>query len=364
MLLDAAGNAPAPLTEHEKSWATAVGSGAVQAANDELTRRHALPLSEKIDMTLARIKDWYEAWEGKVSVSYSGGKESSLLQHLVRKLYPDVPAVFCNTGLEYPEVVKAVKNTPNHVVLRPKMSFREVIQKYGWPIASKSVARGIHVLRNPTGKNQNTYRLYDLGIDRFGDPAPSFKVPKQWRFLVDAPFSVSDMCCAIMKEGPLDAYEKATGRKPFIGTLAVDSKRRRRDYLKSGCNSYDSKNPKSKPLSFWGEQDVLAALVLLRIPIPEVYGQIVRCEDGMLRTTGVRRTGCTFCCFGLHMETYPNRFEQMAVTHPRLYAYCMDRLGLRDVLHYCRDNAPARLAKQFRWEHPCVSQGTCGMECL
>ncbi|HEU6436597.1 MAG TPA: phosphoadenosine phosphosulfate reductase family protein [Nitratidesulfovibrio sp.] len=364
MLLDAAGNVPAPLTAHEQSWAQAVDSGAVQAANDELTRRQALPLSEKIDMTLSRIRDWYKAWDGMVSVSYSGGKDSTLLLHLVRMLYPDVPAVFANTGLEYPEVVKAVKRTPNHVVLRPKMSFREVISRYGWPIASKKIARGVSILRHPTERNQNIRRLYDIGINRYGKEVAGYKVPAQWRFLVDAPFEVSDMCCAVMKKGPAASYEKATGRMPFVGTLAADSKARQRDYLKFGCNAYDMTHPKSRPLSFWTEQDVLAALVEMRIPIPAVYGRIARGDDGLLRTTGVRRTGCTFCCFGLHMDHLDgthNRFEQMAVTHPRLYAYCMDRLGLRRVLRYCRDAAPGKLASRFRWEVPMQRMGQGNM---
>ncbi len=354
-MLDAAGNIPTPLTSHERAWADAVSTGAVQAANDELTRRQNLPLSDKISMTLDRIKDWYEAWDGMVSVSFSGGKDSTLLLHLVRMLYPDVPAVFANTGLEYPEVVKAVKRTPNHVVLRPKMSFREVISRYGWPIASKKIARGVSILRHPTERNQNIRRLYDIGINRHGKEVAGFKVPAQWRFLVNAPFEVSDMCCAVMKKGPAAAYEKATGRHPFVGTLAADSKARQRDYLKFGCNAYDMSHPKSRPLSFWTEQDVLAALVELRIPIPAVYGRIVRDNDGLLSTTGVRRTGCTFCCFGLHMDHLDgphNRFEQMSITHPRLHAYCMDRLGLRNVLRYCRDAAPGVLSSRFRWDLP------------
>lgn len=362
--LDAAGNIPKPLTAHEAQWAESVRDGSVQAAYHELVRKQALPLSEKISLTLQIITDWYEAWDGLVSLSFSGGKDSSVLGFFIRMLYPDVPFVFCNTGLEYGEVVRLVKSMPNHVVLRPKIPFWKVIRDYGWPVASKKIARGVNILRNPTENNKNIWRLYDQGINRYGKEVHGFKVPNQWRFLVHAPFKVSDICCQIMKKNPSAAYEKATGRKPFVGTLASDSKARQRTYLKTGCNAYDAKHPRSAPLSFWTEQDVLRAILDFNIPIPAVYGRIVETSHGLV-TTGVRRTGCVFCCFGLHLDHLDgpqNRFQRLALTHPRLYDYCMGRLGLRDVLRYCKDAAPKNLADRLVWEPETVMEQCSLME--
>lgn len=352
LIIDANGHEPTPLTPHERRWAESVDAGKVMASFVELQRRQSLPLAEKIAMSMERIRDWYEAWDGQVSVSFSGGKDSSVLLWLVRQIYPDVPAVFCNTGLEYPEVIRLVKATPNNVILRPKMPFHQVITHHGWPIASKKVARGVNVLRHPTDGNKNVWRLYDQGINRFGKAVNGFKVPDQWRFLVAAPFQVSDACCQVMKKSPAGRYEKATGRKPLVGTLASDSKARQRTYLQTGCNAYDQVHPRSAPLSFWTEQDVLNCIREHDIPIPEVYGAIVEGAAGQLATTGVRRTGCVFCAFGLHLDHLDggeNRFQRLARTHQRLYAYCMDRLGLREVLRYCRDHAPANLARRFAW---------------
>lgn len=351
-ILDAHGREAAPLTAHERKWAEAVDSGAVLEAYEELKRRQALPLSEKITMSLARIRDWYEAWNGDVSVSYSGGKDSRVLLELVWSLYPDVPAVFCHTGLEYPQILRAVKSTRNHVVIHPKIPFWQVIRDYGWPVGSKKIARGVNILRHPTENNKNIWRLYDQGVNRYGKPVHGYKVPAQWRFLVRSPFEVSDHCCAVMKKSPAAVYERETGRKPFIGTLATDSKSRQKTYLQTGCNAYDAKHPRSAPLSFWTEQDILRFLLDNRIQIPSVYGQIVE-VDGQLVTTGVRRTGCVFCAFGLHLDHLDgpeNRFQRLARTHPNLYRYCMDKLGLRQVLSYCRDAAPPRLAQRFVWE--------------
>lgn len=113
----------------------------------DLVQMQSLPLEAKIEMTKARIRTWYESWtkfeihntkgkirwltmdtrenkepvlkadewieyeeNGQVYVSFSGGKDSTVLKHLVDSMYEDVPSVFVNTGLEYPEIQRFVKN--------------------------------------------------------------------------------------------------------------------------------------------------------------------------------------------------------------------------------------------------------------
>jgi hypothetical protein len=70
------------------------------------------------------------------------------------------------------------------------------------------------------------------------------------------------------------------------------------------------------------------------IPYASIYGDIVENEHGKLMTTGVSRTGCMFCMFGVHLEKNPNRFQRMAVTHPKQYDYCINKLGCGKVLDY------------------------------
>ncbi len=342
---DAAGNTPKELTNFEKKWRESVSSGDTKDRMQELQRLQALPLEEKIAITNTKIKCWYESFNGNVAVSFSGGKDSSVLLHLVRQIYPEVPAVFCNTGLEYPEVVRHVKDTPNVVIMRPKMPFNQVLEKYGYPLVSKKVARGISILRHPTGANQNIYRLYDQGINRFGEKVSGFKVSNRWRFLIDAPFECSDKCCGAMKKEPMQRYQREHGRNQYVGTMAQDSKAREKVYLQHGCNGYDLKDPKSTPMGFWTEQDVLKALLAYNIPFPSVYGEI-RSKGSGLYCTGVKRTGCVFCMFALHMEPSPGRFQKLYHSHPQLYRYCMDKLGIGDVLNYVWKNCPDRTTAQ------------------
>ena len=113
----------------------------------------SLPLEVKILKSQQRIREWYEHWNGMVYVSFSGGKDSTVLLHLVREMYPDVPAVFINTGLEYPENVYFARTIDNLVQVRPKYNFKQIIEKYGYPVVSKEQSRYIYQYRNTKSKN-------------------------------------------------------------------------------------------------------------------------------------------------------------------------------------------------------------------
>lgn len=267
-------------------------------------------------------------------VAFSGGKDSTVLLHLVRQMYPDVPAVFTDTGLEYPEVKDFVRSTPGVIILRPEKSFREVLRENGYPVVSKQVARFVRDLQNPTPKNEATRRLRLTGYNQDGIYCSTQRLPRKWLYLVEAPFKVSEECCSIMKKRPAKKYGTASGRKPMIGMMAADSQQREKMYLATGCNGFRMHSPQSQPLAFWTEQDVLLYLKTFGVPYAKVYGDIVQGEDGKLVTTGERHTGCIYCCFGVHLTKGENRFQRMARTHPQLYDYCMNQLGLAEVLDY------------------------------
>ena len=112
-----------------------------------LKELQALPLDRKIQISQARIIEWYQRNHGNVVVSFSGGKDSTVLLHLVRTIFPDVPAVFSNTGLEYPEIQRFVRTFPNVEIVAPKMNFSEVISTYGYPLIGKEVAEAIYYAR-------------------------------------------------------------------------------------------------------------------------------------------------------------------------------------------------------------------------
>ena len=289
----------------------------------QLKQMQSLPLEVKIEKSKLRIKEWYEHYDGQVYVSFSGGKDSTVLLHLVRSMYPEVKAVFCDTGLEFPEIKEFVQNTPNVEWLKPKMGFRQTIEKYGYPVISKDVANCIE-----GGRKGQLYRLKRLdGTLKNKDGGKSQYDRSKWKFLLYAPFKISELCCNETKKKPFKKYEKLSGNKAIIGTMAIESQLRTTFYIKNGCNAFEAERPHSTPLGFWTEEDVWEYLRLKVVPYSKIYDM------------GYDRTGCVFCMFGCHLEKGENRFQRLKRTHPQLWSYCMKPwndggLGMKEVLTY------------------------------
>lgn len=256
-----------------------------------------------------------------------------MLLHIVRQIFPDTIACFYDTGLEFPEIRSFVKSIDNVVFLKPKLNFKNVIQKYGYPIITKRVAQYVNsAKRNPECVCAK-YLSGEIPSKMFG-----MGNGKYW-YLVDAPFNISAYCCNVMKKQPSKRFQKESGLHPIVATMAYESVTRRNDWLQNGCNVFDRNEPISKPMSFWTEQDILKYLYEYKIPYASVYGDIVQDDNGMYSTTGYKRTGCVFCGFGCHLESYPNRFQRLKQTHPKLFEYCMKPindggLGMKEVMDY------------------------------
>ena len=114
----------------------------------DLQKLQQMPLQQKVIMTKARIRQWVERYGiDHVYVSFSGGKDSTVLLHIAREMYPDIKAVFFDTFLEFPEVRKFALSFDNVEVIKPKMNFRETIVQYGYPIFSKEISEAVYGAR-------------------------------------------------------------------------------------------------------------------------------------------------------------------------------------------------------------------------
>lgn len=311
--------------------------------SEDLKIMQGWSLDRKIQVTQTRIMEWYIHYEGQVCISFSGGKDSTVLLDIARRVYPDIEAVFVDTGLEYPEIREFVKTKENIKWLRPEMNFKKVIETYGYPVGSKRTALNIEYGRKALERgDMEMFNNYVNGRRIGKQDGKEYKfMPVNQRFmkLFYSDIKVSNKCCNIMKKKPLHTYQKETGKKPIIGTMAEESKQRTAGWLKTGCNAFNTKDPQSKPMSFWTEQDVLEYLKRFNIPYSTIYGEILQDENGKYYTTGANRTGCMFCMFGCHLEKEPNRFQKLKQTHPKQYDFCMralndNGLGLAKVLDY------------------------------
>jgi len=288
--------------------------------HDQLTQRLALPLDLKIKMSLHRLRMFNREMKGEMYTAFSGGKDSLVVKHLVEQLYPDTPGLFNDTGLEFPEIREFVRTFDNIEWWRPKMTYPQVLDGYGYPVISKEVAMAISRYRNTKNPDQKDYRLWGKVVD--GKKYRRGVIPNKWHYMVDAPFKISDECCHIMKINPAKQYHKKTGLAPILGTMAVDSRNRKMNYMRFGCNNYDYKIPQCRPISFWTQEDVWAYIKKFKIPYSAIYDM------------GELHTGCTFCMFGVQYEPEPNRFQRMAFHHPKLYNHCINKLGCGKVMNF------------------------------
>lgn len=311
---------------------------------------------DKVQTSTAKIIEAMIRYDKAMYVSFSGGKDSTVLADLVAKvcklLNCKLTLWFSDTGLEFPELREHVKSYGEYlrnkydievetVVEYPKVSrgkdkgkrisFKDVIFNYGYPVISKTVSRAVSDVKK-LGENCWFYGSF-TGREK------GFYNYTNYKYLLDAPFKISSKCCDIMKKNPAHQFNKKSGLIPFIGTMASESLQRKNSWLKSGCNAFEDRNPSSRPMSFWTEQDVLEYIVRYELPYPSVYGKILKDENGKYYTTGYNRTGCMFCAYGCHLEKEPNRFQMLKRTHPKAWEYCMKSvadggLGLKTVLEY------------------------------
>lgn len=358
----------------------------------ELYQWQVLPLNIKVRMTAERIRNWVnEFGEDGVYLSFSAGKDSTVLGHIIREVcgYKNIPFVFVDVPTQYPELKQFAQTFDNLVVLKPKISFAEVCEQYGFPMISKEVSNCVSGARKyvkylDSQKSNNTiltdrqtipYACYMadlLGIDRrINKQNEKYKslqmgvIPsgseyrlrrlngeltdskgnysqfnqEKYKFFLDAPFEISDICCDVMKKKPAHDYEKKTGRKPIMAIMASESTMRTQKWLQDGCNAFNVTRPHSNPMSFWTEQDVLLYIKENNLPICSVYGEVVtdyesmgQCENQMsfadfgifdkerplLKTTGCQRTGCVLCGFGCHLEK-ESRFLRLKETHHKFH---------------------------------------------
>lgn len=283
----------------------------------ELRRLQKMPYEWKVSHAIDVIREFVEhEGENGVYVSFSGGKDSLVLLHLVRSIYPNVPAVFANTGIEFPEQVKFVRSFENVTEVYPLKHFPRIIKEDGIVYPSKEVAMYVRDAKKGCNYAVNGFN----GLDSKGHKKRYKARFRRWAFLLDCGVKISPVCCELMKETPLKNYEKQNCRSPFIGIRAEESFRRAVGWMKSGCNSIDGIRHKSTPLSLWVESDVMRYVHENGIKLSPMYAD-----------AGMKRTGCMFCPVPIAHKDSRN-IEYARRNHPKLYETIMKKHGLEEML--------------------------------
>lgn len=257
--------------------------------------RTKLSLDEKIDFAINRIRNFYNstAFHTTPAISFSGGLDSSVMLHLVRSEFKHFPAVFFDTGVEYTELRKFVKNTPNLVIKKPEKNFIQICNEHGIPAVSKNVAKYIATCQH--AKARGTH----CESEKYFDPElKSFYNASKYKYLIDCGIKISHYCCDVLKKQPA----KKCHMPFFVGTKMVDSKIRRGVILRNGGCFFEEKKTLS-PLAYFTEQDVLEYIILYDVPYcRDIYGDIKVNKKGNLYTTLEQHTGCKCCLFGISRD--------------------------------------------------------------
>lgn len=319
-----------------------MNEAALKFSNEYLTELQSYPLNIKINLTKQRIREAFQRYNEDVYVSFSGGKDSEVCLDLVASVaarlgYDEIHALYVNTGLEYASVQKFCKPFCEFIsskyginiildVKYPSYKFIDVLKDYGYPIISKEVSGKIEEARKgismANGKYQGAIDTFNgTRTDKNGYISP-YNYP-QYKFLLDAPFRISQNCCKKTKKAPAHEYETETGRIPIVGTMADESRLRRTSWLMRGCNAFDCDRPSSRPMSFWKQKDVLEYIYTKDLPIAPSYGKVKRHIKGTIKdqstifdicdisdedveyeyyTTLCERTGCLYCLFGITQD--------------------------------------------------------------
>ena len=279
----------------------------------DLREKQSWTLAHKIDHSLSVIEAFLAHTNRQAYVSFSGGKDSTILLQLARIVKPDIKAVFCNTGVEFPDIVKFVRKQENVEIIRPEKNFQQVVEEFGFPLVSKTHSDIIYKSKhNRGGKVYHNYFL--------GEKKSMYNTPKYAKYLIDEPYDICGMCCQILKKDPAKKYLERTGLLPMTGELADESLNRATQWVRAGgCNAFKTNNlgavggGKSKPLTIWTEKDIWDYININNLPISDIYYK------------GATRTGCAGCAFGAHLEKQSMcRYKLLYDLYPNFYKYFMN----------------------------------------
>ena len=270
--------------------------------------KQSMPYEAKVQHAEIRAREFFEHPEiGGMAYVAVGGLDSITLLLFLRSIGINVPAVSVS-ALEDKSIRKIHKEL-GVIALKPDKSKVEVIREYGWPVLSKEIAGKIALLQSPSEKNATVRHAIITGeTGEYGGYRTGTRMKLSQKWLekfggyenenegvnYDVPdFRVSDKCCYYLKESPCSRYAKESGRYPYMGLMASEGGRRQKALMINGCNYITPGTKRSCPFAIFSRQDLLRLALDLKVPVPEIYGEIATDADGTLRTTKAQRTGCT-----------------------------------------------------------------------
>lgn len=342
-------------------------------ARARMAEKQALPYEVKKKRSEIRANEFMDEMYARMKNAHVsvGGLDSITLYVFLKSIGIDVPAISVS-GLEDKSIQKVHKALGIEILQSYKTKV-QVINEFGFPVISKRIAGKIDLLQNPTEDNKTVRHAIITGeCGEQGHFAKNsrMQLPYKWLKLFGGyenenegvgyqkpNFKVSNDCCYWLKEKPCDDWAKQHESFPFLGMMASEGGQREEALTDHGCNYYGKTVMRSAPFAPYMRNDILRLALEMdiwyrehlevfqelyykqpysrdskgnRIPyeplksiIPEIYGKIEEDSSGNLETTGAKRTGCSMCGFGIHMEERPHRFDKLRERNPREWEFYM-----------------------------------------
>ena len=260
-------------------------------------------LTDRLDIIKKVVKKYGEE---NFYISFSGGKDSTIVHHLVDMAIPDnqIPRVFINTGIEYLDMVKHVKelakNDKRIVICNSGVHITKMLKKYGYPFKSKTHAHVVRIYQNSgIGKNVKAY-LY--GTKKNGEKS-SVKCPKKliYQFTEENKLKISDRCCDKLKKEVAKRYQRENGIDiPIIALRMAEGGQRKRQ---NGCVVFDRDNrvKKFKPINPCTDEWCDWFIEKHNIKLCKLY----------YPPFNFKRTGCAGCPFALDLQDQLNIMKEL-----------------------------------------------------
>lgn len=244
-------------------------------------------------------------------ISFSGGKDSTVLHYLVDQALPNnrIPRVFINTGIEYYDIVSFVKSMAEKddrfIIITPKIPIKQMLEKYGYPFKSKEHSLYVSVYQN-SGVTKTITRYLQPNEKR-----NNFKCPKvlRYQFTEDFNIKISNKCCFKLKKEPIAKWQKENNKSITITGMRKQEGGNRRNIKGCIITDKDGSVKKFHPLLVADDDFEDWFINKFQIKLCRLYYPPFNFE----------RCGCKGCPFALNLQEV---LTTMATYLPKERAQC------------------------------------------
>lgn len=246
--------------------------------------------------------------EQNAYISYSGGKDSTVLSHLIDEALPNnkIPRVYLNTGIEYLMIVSFVERERERdsriEIVRPKKNIKAVLQENGYPFKSKEHSLYLSVYQN-SGNTKSVNKYLTRKDSRFSCPDKL-----RYQFTKDFNIKISNKCCYKLKKDVAEEWRKLNNKQITITGMRSDEGGLRA--VLKGCAVFDEdKLKKFHPLQPLNEDFIDWYIQQRNIELCELY----------YPPYNFKRTGCKGCPYSLNLQ---EQLDVMAMFLPAEKKQC------------------------------------------